>query len=460
MATTTSKLLDLFEKRTDTSANLAKHSRHVFPSGVTHDSRFFKPHPIYVERALGPRKWDVDGNEYVDFFGGHGAMLLGHAHPRVTAAVQEQAALGTHYGACHRAEIAWGEWVQKLIPSAERVRFTSSGTEATMMALRLARAVSGRKKILRFMGHFHGWHDHVAFGVASHFDGTPTPGVLQRVAEEIVLLPPNDIDRVREVLVQDTDIAAVIIEPTGGSFGQMPAKPGFCEQLRQVTAENDVLLIFDEVVTGFRCAPGGAQQVYSIKPDITTLAKILAGGYPGGAVAGSQEVMQWLDFEATAEDGVREKIPHQGTFNANPVSAVAGSVALEIVATTDACEKANQFAERLRNAFNELFLAESVSSRAYGTFSGFHIFANPDRVEVPKGALDDGSFDFHLIKDSAGSQLAKNLKLGLLAHGVDVFGWPGGVVSCTHGDDEFEHAVEAMRSTLRILKEEGEIGSG
>ena len=176
------------------SSAAAKRATLLFPSGITHDSRYIEPYGIYVTRAKGPRKWDIDGNCYVDYFGGHGALLLGHCHPRVVEAVTQQIERGTHFGASHELEITWAEWVLKLIPSAERVRFTSSGTEATMMALRLARAFTGKSKIIRFKHHFHGWHDHMTSGYASHFDGSPTPGVLRGVTSGLVLAEQHDAE--------------------------------------------------------------------------------------------------------------------------------------------------------------------------------------------------------------------------------------------------------------------------
>ena len=245
------------------------------------------PHPIFVDKAEDARKRDLDGNTYVDYQGGHGALLLGHAHPAVTASVAEQLGRGSHYGANHEMETRWAELIQEMMPSAEMVRFTSSGTEATMMAFRIARAATQRPKLLRFRGHFHGWHDHVAFGVVSHFDGTPTPGVLPEVAGNVVLVTPNDVAGLHAALARHGPaIAAVIIEPTGSNYGQVPVAPEFVRTLREVTAEHGIVLIFDEVVTGFRVARGGAQAVLGIKPDLTTLAKIVAGGLPGGAVTG------------------------------------------------------------------------------------------------------------------------------------------------------------------------------
>ena len=251
------------------------------------------------------------------------------------------------------------------------------------MALRLSRAFTGRSKIIRFKHHFHGWHDHMTSGYASHFDGSPTPGVLRGVAGELLLAEQNDAAGLARLLEEHKDVAAAIIEPTGAHGAQLPIDPKFLTELRDLTRRHGVVLIFDEVVTGFRVSPGGAQAEYGIRPDLTTLAKILAGGLPGGAVAGRKDILDLLDFQITkAAD--REKITHQGTFNANPLSAAAGVAALEIVGTTDACARANRYADDLRHRVNEVFEEEHLAWAAYGMFSNFHIFTNPDhRAIVP-----------------------------------------------------------------------------
>jgi len=451
---TASKIFDAYRQRTARSAELAREARVVFPSGITHDGRMLDPYPIYIERAQGSRKWDVDGNEYVDYSGGHGALLLGHNHPTVTAAVRRQVELGTHYGACHELEVRWGQLVQKLIPSAERVRFTSSGTEATLLALRLARAFTGRPKVVRFAGQFHGWHDHMAFGVSSHFDGTPTPGVLAEVAENVVLARAGDIEGTRALLDRDCP-AAVIIEPTGASWGQVPVSRAFLEALREMTQARDVVLIFDEVITGFRCSPGGAQAVYGITPDLTTLAKILAGGLPGGAVVGRKEILELLAFAPTGAPP-RDKIPHQGTFNANPLSAAAGIATLEIVSTTDACQRANGYAAQLRTELNQVLAEEQVPWIVYGTFSGFHIFTNPEQLPITASEIESGTYDYRALK-ARNPMLLTKLRLGMLIHGVEIFSWPGGPTSSVHTADDLRHTCEALRGAVRMLKEEGEL---
>jgi glutamate-1-semialdehyde 2,1-aminomutase len=454
--TTNSPIIAAYRAATPGSAGASEKASRLFPSGVTHDSRYIEPYGLYITRAQGPRKWDVDGNCYVDYFGGHGALLLGHCHPKVVDAVKQQMERSTHFGASHETEIAWAEWVLKLVPSAERVRFTSSGTEATLMALRLARAFTGKSKIIRFKHHFHGWHDHMTSGYASHFDGSPTPGVLPGVTTGLVLTEQNDAEGLARLLDDDDDIAAAILEPTGAHGAQLPIDPGFLVALRQLTRQHGVLLIFDEVVTGFRVSPGGAQAEYGIRPDLTTLAKILAGGLPGGAITGRKEILDLLDFQVTkAAD--REKITHQGTFNANPLSAAAGVAALEIVGTTDACARANRYADSLRRHVNEVFEEEHVPWAAYGMFSNFHIFTNPDRSAIAPTRFDPKAIPAESFFDKRQAGVVHKFRLAMMTGGVDFSGSPGGVISATHGEAELEDTVKALRNTLRMLKQESEI---
>lgn len=448
---TPTRLFDAYLQRTPGSRRWAERAQQVFPSGITHDSRFLEPYPLYITRAAGSHKWDVDGNEYVDYAGGHGALLLGHNHPQVVAAVSEQLARGTHYGSSHELEVRWGEAVQKLLPSAERVRFTASGTESTLLALRLARAFTGRRKIVRFLGHFHGWHDHMAFGVASRFDGSPSAGVVPGIASEVLLAPPNDVAGTQQVLDQG-DIAAVIIEPTGASWGQVPVLDSFLHELRRMTLERGILLIFDEVITGFRCSPGGAQQCVGIRPDLTTLAKIVAGGLPGGALVGRRDVLDGLDFTAAAASG-REKVVHQGTFNANPLAAAAGIATLDIVGSTDACDRANQYAARLRAALRDMIYDEGIPWFVYGTYSGFHIFTNPHGLAISAEDIEQARVDYKVIK-SAERSMNHRLRIGAILHGVELFSWPGGPTSAVHTDADLEQTVAAVRGAIRLLKEE------
>ena len=206
--------------------------------------------------------------------------------------------LGTHYGSSHELEVRWAELVCELIPSAEKVRFTASGTEASHMAIRLARAHTGKDKIVRFVGHFHGWHDNVAAGATSHYDGTTTPGVPQSVTDLIILMPTDDVGAIVKLIETRDDIAAVMFEPSGASWGQVPLPPGFVQAIRDVTAKTGVVMLMDEVITGYRWSSGGAQKALGVTPDLCILAKIVAGGLPGGAVAGKREILDRIDHAA------------------------------------------------------------------------------------------------------------------------------------------------------------------
>ena len=384
---TNSKIEAEYRARTRRSAELYARARKVIPAGLTHDSRTLLPYPIYAARAAGPRKWDVDDNEYVDYFGGHGALLLGHGHPAVVEAIERQVKLGTHWGASHELEVRWAELVNRLIPCAERVRFTGSGTEASHLALRLARAFTGKPKVIRFVGHFHGWHDGVTAGAMSHFEGGVPAGIPAGLVEQTILLPADDIARVAATLQARDDVAAVILEPSGASWGQVPLPEGFLAGLRETTRAHGVILIFDEVITGFRWSRGGAQARFGVTPDMCVLAKIVAGGLPGGAVAGRADIMDQLDAAVAKATG-REKIGHQGTFNSNPLCAAAAVATLGIVESEDACARAERTAGEIRDGLRRILVEEQIAWGVYGEASSFLIFQNPARV-----AIDPATFD-------------------------------------------------------------------
>ncbi len=373
-------ILDAYQRCHPRSRTLYEDSLRIFPSGVTHDIRYTSPFPIFVERAQGSRKWDVDGNEYVDYVMGHGALFLGHAYPQITQAVADQAARGTHYGANHQLELEWGRLVQELVPSAEEVRFTSSGTEATLMAVRLARAYTGRDKLLKFDHHFHGWHDYVVGVRGGESESPRSAGVPVATLSNTTSVPQNDISLVEEKLAEG-DYAAVILEPTGASWGTLPIREKFLTELREVTARNNTVLIFDEVVTGFRVSPGGVQARSGVTPDLTTLAKILAGGLPGGAVSGKADILSMLEFRDDAGWNAGMRVAHPGTFNANPLSAAAGSTMLSLVATGEHHHHANRLNERLIAALNDVLDRAAIPGRVYGMASYFHILLGKGRSE-------------------------------------------------------------------------------
>ena len=444
-----------YNEKTPTSRALYQRALKVFPGGITHDSRLMRPHPISIVRARGARKWDVDGNEYVDYFGGHGALILGHAHPAVVEAVGEQSARGTQYGASHELELEWAELIVEMVPSAEKVRFTSSGTEASMLGIRLARAFSGKDKIVRFVTNFHGWHDQVAFASVSHFDGSIPAGIPAGTVENIILCPPNDIEQLTRICNERDDIAAVMIEPTGSGFGHVPTGGEFLAQVRKLTRKRDILLIFDEVITGFRVAPGGAQEYYGVTPDLTLLAKIVAGGYPGGALVGRADILDVLEVKSDPRWNHEHRVSHHGTFNANPLAASAGLTALKLVASTDVTGRANRSGRTLRNALNEVVRDEGMNWIVYGEFSDFHVFTNQEDENISLKDIYAGRVHYTKLKEGTPAHLAFGIRAGFIVRGVDIAGWPGGMVSAVHCESDIEHTARAFKAMLAQFKEEG-----
>lgn len=433
------------------SKGLYKRAVEIFPSGVTHDSRFLRPFPIYVNRAQDVRKWDVEGHEYIDYWMGHGSLILGHRYPAVVEAMHSQIDRGAHYGACHELEIGWGEKIQELVPSAETVRFTASGTEATLMAIRLARAHTGKKRVIRFAGHYHGWHDAVCIGIVPPFDSPSSSGIPEEVLKLTVVLPPDDPQKLEDQLKKDSDVACVILEPSGGFSGAFPLTGDYLRALRDLTQRFGVVLIFDEVITGFRYAPGGAQEYYGVTPDLSCLAKIVAGGFPGGAVAGKKEIMEYLEFKEDAEWNRYRKILHPGTFNANPISAAAGLATLKIIAQGEVIPRANENAQSIRNRLNQVIDRHGINWCAHGEHSIVHILMNH---HCPKQGMCDRrrcTYDYRLVYQKDPVLLAA-FRTAMLSQGIDSIGdhwW----ISWLHSDEIVKKTGEAFDQTITMLKE-------
>ena len=419
------------------SESLSRRARRVLPGGVTHDVRRAAPFPLAAARAEGAHKWDLDGHEIICYVMGHGALLLGHSDPGVVAAVRRQAALAFHPGACHELECQWAEAVVDLVPSAEVVRFTASGTEASLLALRLARAATSRERVVKLAGHFHGWHDQVSFGTDPPFRGPDTAGV-PGVLGQVVTVVPADAGALADAL-RDRDVAAVILEPSGAAWGTVPLPAGLLAAIRDLTAASGTVLVFDEVVSGFRWSPGGVQAVAGVTPDLTVLGKILAGGMPGGAVAGRADLMEHL---ALAGDDQR-RVAHPGTHNAHPISAAAGVAALGRCRSGKPQEHAAGLAAALRAGLTSVLAEAGVPGCAHGESSTFHLLigqpGEPERAGLQ--ALKAGGMS---------PELSAELHSGMLLEGVHLF-HGSGFLSAAHTEQDVERTVAAFAATLSRL---------
>ncbi|MFC1491287.1 aspartate aminotransferase family protein [Nitrospinota bacterium] len=435
---------EAFERSRQKSKALSERAKRSIAGGVTSELRAASPFPIFFERAEGSHKWDVDGNEYIDYCMGSAALLLGHAHPAIVKAVIRQAAKGTLYSGLTELELEWADLVRELYPSAEQVRFVGSGTEANILAIRIARAVMGRPKILRLEGHFHGWGDDTAVGIKVPFDHVMTHGLPPGVAEATVVCQANP-QSVEAALLADPHIAAIILEPTGASWGTVPLPEGFLKTLRDLADKHGVLLIFDEVITGFRWNPGGAQALYGVTPDLTALAKNLTGGLPGGAVAGRADLMRLLD-PALEYKGIKSAVFHRGTFNANPISAVAGVAALQIFQTGEPQRRADELAGKLRIGMQGVLRKHEVAGAVYGESSVFHVFLG----KGAKGTVE--GLNAEELKSIPPDQVAA-FQRALRQRGVDPLSYTGGVTSAAHTEDDIEKTIEVFEDAIRELVE-------
>ena len=423
------------------SAALHDSARSLFPNGVTHDARRQDPFQLYFTRAEGAAKYDVDGNRVLDYFPGHGALILGHSRPEVVQAVQNQMAMGTHFSGSTELEIEWANWVRELIPSADKVRFHSSGTEADMMAIRMARAYTGKSKVIKFEDHFHGWSDYLVAGSEG------VGGIPRETLDTMIVLPPNDIAAFEKALQDNDDIAAVILEPTGAHMGLEPILPEFLTQLREVTERYGVVLIFDEVVTGFRTSRGGAQEYFGIRPDLTTLAKILGGGLPGGAVTGKPEIIDMIEGRpGDAAFNRDRRIAHNGTFNANPISAAAGIAALKIVATEPINDTANARAAQLKDGLNDLLGRMEIPGVATGITSLMFLHLGIDY---------EGDTDYCILTPeqraaSMEPERLRQLSLSLLNQGVQA----GNrfILTAAHTEDDIAQTIDAYERSLAEIR--------
>jgi glutamate-1-semialdehyde 2,1-aminomutase len=410
------------------------------PGGVNSPVRAFRSvggKPVFMARGQGSRIWDVDGKEYIDYIGSWGPLIFGHRQPEVVRALQEVLEIGTSFGAPTEREVELAELICKLVPSIELVRLVNSGTEATMSAIRLARGFTGRERIIKFDGCYHGHGDSLLVkagsGVATL--GLPdSPGVPASLAELTTVLPFNDADALEAMFrVRGNEIACVIVEPIVGNMGCVPPNPGYLKLMRDVTARHGAVLIFDEVMTGFRVAAGGAQELYGIRPDLTTLGKVIGGGLPVGAYGGRADIM--------AKVAPAGPVYQAGTLSGNPLAVAAGLAALRRLESEKPFAKLDALGARLERGFLEALTKAGVRGGVNRVGSMFTLFFTDKRV-----------VDFTTAKTSDTVRFNSYFQ-SMLADGIYLppSQFEAAFISTAHSDADIDRSIEAARSAFGKL---------
>jgi len=411
-----------YAAKTSKSKLLFERAEKVLPGGVSYGIRFFEPYPFFTARAKGSKLIDVDGNEYVDFWMGHTALILGHSPPAIVEAVQKQLENGTIYGTSHELEVSLAEQVTRMVPSAQMVRFTNSGTEANMYATRLARAYTGRSRIAKFEGGWHGGYDALHVGVKKPFTMPESAGLTAGALQDTLVLPFNDLETARKRL-EGGEVASITVEPVLGAGGCIAAEKDFLRGLREFCDENGILLVFDEVITGFRLAPGGAQQYFGVVPDITVFGKVLGGGFPVGAFCGREELMRRINAQVYERPSYSF---HGGTFAANPITMTAGLATLRILEDGKLISRLNRLGDTTRQRLLEIFETNHVDAKVTGTGSLFNIHFTREEI---KNARDAAKADMNRLIE---------YNLNLINKGVFFLPGHNGALSAAHSEEDLE----------------------
>jgi glutamate-1-semialdehyde 2,1-aminomutase len=430
--------------RYDQSAALLARAQNVLAGGVSSEFRKYNhPHAIFYTHGKGSKIYDVDGNEYLDFTLSQGPLILGHSHPWVLKAVQEYSEKGQLFAGQHIQEIALAETLQRMIPSAEMMRFCLDGSEAVQTAFRVARAKTGRPKFLRFEGHYHGWMDNVCWGIStpsadalgSREKPNVSPwseGLSAHAHEDFILLPWNDLALVKKIVAErHKEIAAIITEPIMCNNGCITPEPGFLEGLREVCSEYGIALIFDEVICGFRVAPGGAQAYFGISPDLSIFAKAIANGYPISAVVGKKE---WMEIIAQG------KVIHAGTMNSGNPSVAAALATLQILEKESPHDRMFAYGERLMRGLQQA----AANTRQNLVVQGFGPMVHTGFTDA--GPSKDYRDTLRYDKAKTGRFIAGLHDIGIRAIGRGLW-----YISAAHRDQDIDQAIEAAEEVLRTL---------
>ena len=428
---------------TENSRKIYEKAKESIPGGVNSPVRAFqsvdKEYPIFIKSGNGSKLYDEDGNEYVDMIGSWGPMILGHNYPQVLEVVKRELENGTSFGLPTKKEVELAELVKSCFPSIEKLRLTTSGTEAAMASVRVARAFTGKNKIIKFEGCYHGHSDSLLVKAGSGlltFEHQDSNGITEGVVKDTITLPFGDFDKLKKTLENDNDIACVIIEPIPANMGLIETEKEYLEKVREITKEKNVVLIFDEVISGFRVSLGGAQKVFGIKPDLTVLGKIIGGGYPVGGFGGKKEIMNLISPVGN--------VYHAGTLSGNPISVSAGIETISILKENpEIYENVNKKTENLVNKINELIKKYDVPASVNHFGSLFTIFFSKEKVKTLEDAMNTDDKFYSIYFDT------------MLENGVIVppSKYEAHFVSYIHNDEDVEKLLKGVEKTFQKIAE-------
>jgi glutamate-1-semialdehyde 2,1-aminomutase len=422
------------------SKDLFTRAKKIIPSGINSPVRYYTPYPFFVKKAKGSVMWDVDGKNYIDYCNAYGALLLGHRRKEIIADVNKQMSKGTLYCAPTEIEVNLSELIHGNFPSMEKIRLVNTGSEATKTAIRLARGFTKKKKIIKFEGCYHGAHDYVlvkAGSGAAHIGMSVSEGSLDEVSQNTLVVQYNNSEELQSLLEKEDDIAAVIVEPVLANMGLVLPEKNFLSEMRKMTLEKNIALIFDEVVTGFRMSPGGAQKYYSIKPDITTLGKALGNGFPIAAVGGKSEIMDMLSPEG--------KVYQASTYAGNPISVSAGvsSVRTMNKLGSKLYPKLEKNCAKLVSAIHDLASDMKIPHQINSISSMFQIFFTDEPVVNYSSAKKSDMVKFKKLFEA----LLKNEIFIAPSQFETVF------LSYAHSKDDIQETIAAYEKALRAVKQ-------